>query len=54
MPYIELGNDSPRILGLFRYRLETGRLMSEMVEVLLRGPSPLTPDPTRLKGRTGL
>jgi uncharacterized peroxidase-related enzyme len=42
MPYIELGNDSPGILGLFRYRPETGRLMSEMVEVLLRGPSPLT------------
>ncbi|MCO5999469.1 carboxymuconolactone decarboxylase family protein [Actinoallomurus rhizosphaericola] len=42
MPYIELGNDSPGIVGLLRYRPEIGRLIGEMAEVLLRGPSPLT------------
>lgn len=42
MPHIELGNDLPGIVGLFGYRPETGRVLSELAEVLLRGPSTLS------------
>jgi uncharacterized peroxidase-related enzyme len=41
MPYIELGNDLPGLRSLVRYQPETGRLISEMAELLLRGPSTL-------------
>jgi uncharacterized peroxidase-related enzyme len=42
MPHIDLNSAEPGIRGLLRYRPETGRPLSEMVEVLLRGPSTLT------------
>jgi uncharacterized peroxidase-related enzyme len=43
MPHIELNSDDPGIRGLFRYRPETAVPLNELVEVLLRGPSTLTP-----------
>jgi uncharacterized peroxidase-related enzyme len=42
MPHIELGNDAPGIRGLLRYRPDTGRVLSELAEVLLRGPGTLS------------
>jgi uncharacterized peroxidase-related enzyme len=42
MPHIALGNDLPGILSLFAYRPETAKPMTELAEVLLRGPSSLT------------
>ncbi len=42
MPNINLNNDLPGIIGLLRYRPETGRPLSELAEVLLRGPSTLS------------
>jgi uncharacterized peroxidase-related enzyme len=42
MPYIELGNDEPGILGLLRFRPETGTPLSDLAEVLLRGPNTLS------------
>ena len=43
MPHITLNSDEPGIRGLFRFRPETARPLNELVEVLLRGPSTLTP-----------
>src|ERR1700750_3516909 len=42
MPYIACNSAEPGSRGLLRYRPETGRPLSELAEVLLRGPSPLT------------
>lgn len=42
MPHIALYNDLPGIMGLIAYRPETGRLLSEFAEVLLRGPNSLS------------
>ena len=42
MPHITLNSEEPGIRGLLRYRPETGRAISELAEVLLRGPSTLT------------
>jgi alkylhydroperoxidase family enzyme len=42
MPHINLGNDDFGIMSLFEYRPETARPLSELAEMLLRGPSPLT------------
>jgi uncharacterized peroxidase-related enzyme len=42
MPYITLNSEEPGIRGLLRFRPETGRPLSELAEVLLRGPSTLT------------
>jgi uncharacterized peroxidase-related enzyme len=42
MPHITLNSADPGIRGLLRYRPETGRPLSELAEVLLRGPSTLT------------
>ena len=42
MPYVDLGNDLPGIISLFEYRPETARPLSELAEVILRGPSTLT------------
>jgi uncharacterized peroxidase-related enzyme len=42
MAHIHLGNDLPGIVSLMQYRPETGRPLSELAEVLLRGPSTLT------------
>jgi hypothetical protein len=42
MPYIALNSAEPGIRGLLRYRPETGRPLSELAEVLLRGPNTLT------------
>ncbi|GAA2000700.1 carboxymuconolactone decarboxylase family protein [Catenulispora subtropica] len=41
MPHIDLGNDQPGIRSLFYYRPETAQPMSELAEILLRGPSAL-------------
>ena len=43
MPHISLGNDLPGIIGLLNYRPETARPLSELAEVLLRGPNTLPP-----------
>jgi uncharacterized peroxidase-related enzyme len=42
MPYIALNSAEPGIRGLLRYRPDTARPLSELTEVLLRGPSTLT------------
>lgn len=42
MSYIDLQNDLPGVMGLFRYRPETAGPMSALVETLLRGPSTLS------------
>ena len=42
MPHITLNSEDPGIRGLLRYRPETGRPISELAEVLLRGPGTLT------------
>lgn len=42
MPHIALNSAEPGIRGLLRYRPETGGPLSELAEVLLRGPSTLT------------
>jgi uncharacterized peroxidase-related enzyme len=42
MPHIALNSAEPGIRGLLRYRPETARPLSELTEVLLRGPSTLT------------
>src|SRR6201993_1341954 len=42
MPYIALNSAETGIRGLLRYRTQTGRPLSELAEVLLRGPSTLT------------
>jgi uncharacterized peroxidase-related enzyme len=42
MPHIALTSAEPGIRGLLRYRPETARPLSELTEVLLRGPGTLT------------
>ena len=42
MPHITLNSTEPGIRGLLLYRPETGQPLSELAEVLLRGPSTLT------------
>jgi uncharacterized peroxidase-related enzyme len=42
MPHIALDSAEPGIRGLLRFRPETGRPLSDLAEVLLRGPSTLT------------
>lgn len=42
MSYIELNNNFPGISGLLEYRPETAKPLSELAEVLLRGPSSLS------------
>jgi uncharacterized peroxidase-related enzyme len=42
MPHISLDNDAPGIRSLFLYRPQTARPLSELAEVLLRGPSTLS------------
>ena len=41
MPHIALNGSEPGIRGLLRYRPQTARPLSELTEVLLRGPSTL-------------
>jgi uncharacterized peroxidase-related enzyme len=42
MPHIALNSAEPGIRGLLEYRPETARPLSELAEVLLRGPGTLT------------
>ena len=42
MPHIALNSAEPGIRGLLRYRPETARPLSELAEVLLRGPGILS------------
>jgi len=42
MPHITLNSDEPGIRGLLRFRPETGRPLSDLAEVLMRGPGTLT------------
>jgi uncharacterized peroxidase-related enzyme len=42
MPHITLNSAEPGIRGLLLFRPETGRPLSELAEVLLRGPGTLT------------
>ncbi|MEY9894877.1 putative peroxidase-related enzyme [Catenulispora sp. MAP12-49] len=41
VPHIDLGNDEPGIRSLFFYRPETAVPLSELAEILLRGPNSL-------------
>ncbi|HEX4832746.1 MAG TPA: carboxymuconolactone decarboxylase family protein [Trebonia sp.] len=43
MPHISLGNDAPGIVSLLIYRPETAEPLCGLAEMLLRGPSSLTP-----------
>jgi len=43
MAHIQLSNDLPGIRGLMAYRPETAHPINDLVEVLLRGPSTLSP-----------
>jgi len=43
MPYIKLSDELPGIVSLFAFRPETARPLRALAEVLLRGPSTLTP-----------
>lgn len=43
MPHIALPKDQPGIRGAMAFRPETARPLNDLVEVLLRGPSTLTP-----------
>jgi uncharacterized peroxidase-related enzyme len=42
MAHIDLGNEIPGIRGLFEFRPETGAVLSNFAEVLLRGDSTLS------------
>ena len=42
MPYIPLENHLPGITGLLEFRKDTGILIRELTQLLLRGPSTLT------------
>jgi uncharacterized peroxidase-related enzyme len=42
MPHITLNSDEPGIRGLLRFRPETARPLSDLAEVLMRGPGTLT------------
>jgi uncharacterized peroxidase-related enzyme len=42
MPHISLGNEAPGIVSLFVYRPETAKPLSDLAEVLLRGPNSLS------------
>jgi uncharacterized peroxidase-related enzyme len=42
MPHIPVNSDEPGIRGLLSFRPETARPLSELLEVLVRGPSTLT------------
>jgi uncharacterized peroxidase-related enzyme len=43
MAYIKVKEDVPGIRSLFQFSPETGKPLCELAEVLLRGPSPLSP-----------
>ena len=43
MPHIALPKDQPGIRGAMAFRPETARPLNDLVEVLLRGPSSLSP-----------
>jgi len=43
MPHIKLSDELPGIVSLFAFRPETAEPMRALAEVLLRGPSTLTP-----------
>jgi hypothetical protein len=42
MPHITLNSGEPGIRGLLRFRPQAGQPLSELAEVLLRGPSTLS------------
>ena len=42
MPHINLPEGLPGIVSLFQYRLDTGKYLSGLTELLLRGDSPLS------------
>jgi len=42
MPHINLPAGLPGILGLFKYRPDTGKSLNQLAELLLRGESPLS------------
>ena len=43
MAYINVPDDVPGIRSLAQFRPETGKPLYELAQILLRGPSPLTP-----------
>jgi uncharacterized peroxidase-related enzyme len=42
VPHVNLGNDLPGIIGLFHFRPETARPLSELADALLSAPSTLS------------
>jgi uncharacterized peroxidase-related enzyme len=42
MPYVQVNPQLPGIVGLLHFRPDTGKLICELVEALLRGPSTLS------------
>lgn len=48
MPYIDLGSNLPGVTGLLEYRKDTGDLLRELTQLLLRGPSTLTEEEREL------
>jgi uncharacterized peroxidase-related enzyme len=42
MPHISLANEAPGIVSLFIYRPETAKALTDLAEVLLRGPNSLS------------
>lgn len=42
MPHISLGNEAPGIVSLFIYRPETAKPLTDLAEILLRGPNSLS------------
>jgi len=43
MPYIPVPDNMPGIVGLFAFRPETAKPLTELGEVLLRSPNSLSP-----------
>ena len=50
MPHISLGNDWPGIVSLFAYRPEAAKPMTDLVDLMLRGPNSLSPGERELIG----
>lgn len=50
MAHIEIPSGFPGIVGLMKYRPDTGRLLLELSETLLRGDSPLSVEERELIG----
>ncbi|MGB3512584.1 MAG: hypothetical protein WBA93_25870 [Microcoleaceae cyanobacterium] len=50
MAHIDIPSGFPGIVGLMKYRQDTGKLLLELGETLLRGDSPLSVEERELIG----